>query len=416
MKIPDRYPVLLIASTLAIIGLVIFQITWMRHSRKLAEEIFNQRVSMALCSTVEGFQGGALCSNTSGMPTCLPSPSPSEQQFVLAPDLAGDSAFNADLQRSLDFYQIDLDYQMVLTGTSDTSEKSKDVVQCAVAIPADSSQDASFIQLSFDEKETFLLGKMSAMALATIVILLFVAAVLFFANWSFLKQRRILETNVEYFNNMAHEFRTPLANMALAMNLLNKRTNDPKESEYLSIMKSENARLLGQVERVLHLASAHRNDYDLRNEVINLSSLLNGICTEMDLQIKARNAQVSVDIDPSMTISGDKLHLGNVFRNLIDNALKYTGDNPMIRVNATKHEKGIAIAVQDNGIGIPQEQRQMIFEKFQRASNGKIPVQKGFGLGLAYVKRMVELHKGWITLDSQEDKGSKFEVFLPVYA
>jgi hypothetical protein len=148
----DKSRALLVASTLAVLGLVIFQLTWMRHSRKLSEEIFNQRVYMALCSTVEDYGGGALCTKTGSGATCL-SPDISSSSFVIPSDLVADSAFNAQLRSSLEFYQLDLDYTMTLSDAPVAAGCQNQVFQCAIAIPADTAGQSSFIQLTFDDKD-----------------------------------------------------------------------------------------------------------------------------------------------------------------------------------------------------------------------------------------------------------------------
>lgn len=408
----DKSRALLVASTLAVIGLVIFQLTWMRHSRKLSEEIFNQRVYMALCSTVEDYGGGALCTKTGSGATCL-QPDMASSSFVIPTDLVADSAFNAQLRSSLDFYQVDIDYTMSMSEAPVTVGCESQVFQCAIAIPTDTIGESAFIHLTFEDKDKFMLGKMSYMVVSTILILLFIAIVLLFANWSFLKQKRLLETNIDFFNNMAHEFRTPLTNMGLALKMLTKKHTDLKTNDFVKILRQENTKLLSQVERVLDMAAVENGDA-LQKERLHLKTLLQSIRDEMAIQIRDRNANVSMeDVPESFEVYGDKMHLGNVFRNLLDNALKYSSANPEIRISAQEHAKGISISVADNGIGIPSAQSELIFEKFQRAGNGAPCAQNGFGLGLAYVKRMVELHHGSVSVNSEVNKGSRFEIVLP---
>jgi two-component system phosphate regulon sensor histidine kinase PhoR len=138
--------------------------------------------------------------------------------------------------------------------------------------------------------------------------------------------------------------------------------------------------------------------------------------SEMLIQIEQRKAKVSLqEIPDHLAISGDKQHLTNVFRNLIDNALKYASVQPVISISASEQDEGIMISVQDNGIGIPASHSKMIFEKFQRVQQGNLHEQKGFGLGLAYVKKIVELHKGSIRVDSEVNRGSRFNVYLPKF-
>lgn len=409
----DKSRVLLIASTLAVIGLVIFQITWMRHSRRLSDEIFKQRVYMALCSTVENYGGGALCAKADIGATCL-QPDLAASSFVIPSNLVTDSAFNGQLRRSLDFYQVNRDYALTLSDVPVVTGCKDQVFQCAIAIPTDTVEQSAFIHLTFDDNDKLKFGKMPFMFIATILILLFVAGVLLFANWSFLKQKRLLERNVDFFNNMAHEFRTPLTNVGLALNMLVKKQKDLESNEFIKIIRQENTKLHSQVERVLDMASIENSDA-LHKERVHLRTLLQSIRDEMAIRIGDCDASVSLeDVPDSFEVYGDRMHLGNVFRNLLDNALKYSSAHPEIRISAREHAKGIAISVEDNGIGIPATQSQLIFEKFQRADNGARDIQNGFGLGLAYVKRMVELHHGSVSVNSEINKGSRFEIVLPM--
>ncbi len=411
-----RIPVLLIASTLAVIGLVYFQSEWMRYSRQLSEEIFTRQVSMALCSAVEA-SGGQLCSGTaiSCDQTCPDSGIP-----AISNGLALDTTFQTNLKLALKEQGIELPFQIpvsdALLSKMVVAREMPQAPQCGMmaTMSADSTGTADFSFLDFPDKETYMMGKMRFMIIAFVLILLFTVVVLWYANWSLMKQKRLLETNVDFFNNMAHEFRTPLTNVNLATNLLVKKHKELKNNEMVGIIRRENSILLSQVERVLHLARIENGDYSLQKEQVHLKTLLQAVCDEMAMQIEARNAKVYLDTIPdTFEIFGDRLHLGNVFRNLLDNALKYSSDNPEIRISAREHAEGILIGVQDNGVGIPDGQCGHIFEKFQRANQGNLHEQKGFGLGLAYVKSMVELHKGSIRVSSELNKGSHFEVFLP---
>ncbi len=405
------FPLLLVASTLAVIGLVVFQLKWMQHSRELSEELFNERVCMAVCSTVEDYDAGAGCGQTAA---CPPGCGTTGKTVASAAQLANDAAFHSSLRQSFDFYQIGLDYNLSFTADSVKETCEKGIYQCQVPLPADSASQTAYMQVNFPDKEAFILEKMHFMVVATILILLFTAAVLLFANWSLLKQQRLLETNKDFFNNMAHEFRTPLTNVGLAVNMLGKKHPDLKENPLVAIVRRENNRLLSQVERVLHLARLENGDYCLQKEQLNLKKLLESVCDEMSMQIERSGASVQLEEVPShYEVIGDRLHLGNVFRNLLDNALKYACDHPQIRISAQEHRRGILIQVQDNGVGIPASQCGLIFEKFQRAGQGDLHEQKGFGLGLAYVKNMVEQHKGFVRVISEVNKGSRFEVYLP---
>lgn len=404
---------LLVASTLAVIGLVVFQWTWIQHSRHLSEEIFNQRVTMALCSTVENYGEGVLCSPAADAPACG-SERGKSNAVAVPKNLAGDSVFCADLRQSLDFYQVWLDYDLTQV-TGEAPQTAGPGCRSTIALPTAEGADPAYLQVDFPQKNAFVLGKMKFMIVATVLILLFTTVVLLYANWALLRQKRLLQTNVDFFNNMAHEFRTPLTNVGLAAGMFAKKYPEIKDHKLLEIIRRENAKLLSQVERMLHLARLENGDHVLQKERLHLRSLLQSVVDEMGMQIQERHAVVRPAAVPdNIEVVGDRLHLGNVFRNLLDNALKYGGSGPEIVISAQEHPQGVLISIQDNGAGIPAAERKLIFEKFQRAGQSDLHEQKGFGLGLAYVKSMVELHKGFVQVSSELNRGSRFEVFLPV--
>lgn len=395
------------ASVLAVVGLVVFQLSWMWHSRRLSEELFNQRVCMALCSAVEDYGGGVLC-RQQGAALCVP-----ELGSDIYLDPATDTAFQAGLRRALDFYQINLDFRVSLVEEKQPCGLTH---QCAVTLPQSGGNEA-YVTIDFPGKTAFIAGKMAWMVLATVLILLFTAGVLFAANRLLRKQKSLLQTNVDFFNNMAHEFRTPLTNMGLALNMLTKKQPELQDNRLVGILHRENARLLGEVERVLHLASLDNGDFALQKERISLKALLRSVLDDLELGIAERQAQVSLgDVPDHLEVFGDRLHLANVFRNLLDNALKYSPEHPEVQITVREQAKGVVVTVEDKGIGIPADQRALIFEKFQRASRGDVHEQKGFGLGLAYVKSMVEMHRGFVRVFSEERRGSRFEVFLPSFS
>lgn len=409
MKLPQgKISGILIGSVLAVLGLVAFQLTWMRYSQRLSEEIFNQRVSMALCSAVENYKGGILCSGAG----CSVGSGDAHGGIAVASPSVGelrqDSAFNADLRKALDFYQIKLDFQLDTSPPKPAQDNC-----CSISLPAASNSNIQ-LSMTFPDKDSFTLGGMNLMVLATVLILLFTIAVLLVANWSLFKQKRLLQTNVDFFNNMAHEFRTPLTNMGLAVNMLARKTPELNNSPLLAILKKENERLMEEVDRVLHLASLDKGDHLIQKAPLSIKKSIQTVLDDMAMVISARNAVVHMpDFPETWQINADAIHLEKVFRNLLDNALKYSQLQPEIHISVSESPKGYLISFQDNGIGIPSSQCDLIFKKFQRATHGDIHDQKGFGLGLAYVKSIVELHKGSIRVKSEVNQGSRFDVYLP---
>lgn len=406
---PYRIPLFVIASGLAIVGLVYFQWTWMHHSGNLAEEIFNQRASIALCSALERYdelnQQSALLQGRTAVSVC-------SQTVDQASSLKNDSLFNRELKDALAFYQIPVEYHLVSGYDSIATES--DQPQCVINLSSVSGMGQGFLRLEFPEKDQYVLSRMKAMAAATLIILIFTGSVLLFANWLLLRQKRLLQRNVDFFNNMAHEFRTPLSNVGLASNLLLKKHEVLKQDHLMSIIRKEVKGLLSQIERVLHIARVEDGRYAVEKQPLHLAGILSSVMEEMAMQIEEHKATVRFEGSAGdLQIMGDRIHLKNVFRNLLDNALKYGGDHPEIIISIREQATGVLISVKDHGIGFATEESKLIFEKFQRAQKSDLHDYKGFGLGLAYVKTMVELHQGSVRASSEARKGSRFDVFLP---
>jgi signal transduction histidine kinase len=329
-----------------------------------------------------------------------------------ANDILSDKEFQSKLRNSLDFYQLPLDYDIFLIDS--VSSGNSQVASCIVSLSTEEDDDKGFVQIQFPDKENFVLSKIKTMVFATVFILLFTIGVLLGANWMLIRQKHVLQTNIDFFNNMAHEFRTPLTNLGLATNMLVRKHQALTTDAVVSVMKFEISGLLNQVERILDIASIEEGDHQLQKESIRVVELLDFVKKGMTMRLEQQGATLVIGpFSDDLTIVGDKLHLSNVFRNLIDNALKYSGGQPKISIDVEQKAKGVLISVRDNGVGFPSGANKLIFEKFQRAKSTGTQNQKGFGVGLAYVKKMVERHKGFVRATSEENQGSSFDVYLP---
>ncbi len=229
-----------------------------------------------------------------------------------------------------------------------------------------------------------------------------------------LKQKKLSDTKNDFINNMTHELKTPIATIGLSIDMIQKNIqHQEKTKKYSEIIAKENKRLEKQVERVLNIAKFDKGEIELQKEKIDIHQLLNEVKETMAL-----NSTKKIDIQLSLlakqyTIIGDPIHISNIFHNLLDNAIKYSKDLPQIVIKTSSNNKGIFISIQDNGIGIPKEDLKLIFEKFYRVPTGNIHDIKGFGIGLYYVKKIIEEHHGKITVNSTLNKGTVFELFIP---
>ena len=232
-----------------------------------------------------------------------------------------------------------------------------------------------------------------------------------------MKQKKLSEIKNDFINNMTHELKTPISTIALSSEVLmsSEIANDKERLfNYAQIIKNENNRLKNQVERVLKVATLDK-EIELNKSKIDIHKLITKVISNFDLALKEKKAVVNRSLDASnFETMADEIHLTNIFQNLIDNAIKYSYQRvPAISVSTVNQKEAIQIVIQDNGIGMAKENLKLIFDKFYRVPTGNVHNVKGFGLGLNYVKTMVEEHNGTIEVESELEKGTKFILTLP---
>ena len=215
---------------------------------------------------------------------------------------------------------------------------------------------------------------------------------------------------------MTHEFKTPISTIAISTQVL----KDPgivqfpeRLLNYATIIENENHRLKQQVERVLQMARLEKEDLGLKKESLDFHDLIHEAVKNKSFQTAGVSIQLKFKAIPSI-VTVDKLHLVNVIYNLLDNAIKYNNRNPEIQISTSINNRMLQIEIQDNGIGIHKDNLKKIFNRFYRVPTGNLHDVKGFGLGLSYVKRIVEAHAGKITVVSESDRGSLFTIQLPL--
>lgn len=287
----------------------------------------------------------------------------------------------------------------------------------ASLFPNDLIGEQNWLVVDFPEKQQFLLRKIWLTMASSGFLILVIVGSFGYSIRTILQQKKLSEMKNDFINNMTHELKTPIATISLACEALSdKEINQMKgmQDRYLAMISDENKRLGEQVERVLQMAALDRNDIELKSESLNLLELVERAVEKTALQVEARSGQIKViDNANNKLVFGDKTHLTNILVNLLDNANKYSDSAPEIMIRLYNKAGDISVAVQDRGIGMTKEATTHIFQKFYRVPTGNIHNVKGFGLGLAYVKNMVELHHGTISVESEPGKGSKFTITLP---
>lgn len=232
-----------------------------------------------------------------------------------------------------------------------------------------------------------------------------------------MRQRKLTQFKNDLISNITHELKTPIATVSVAIEALKKfhAMDDPRRTEeYLDISNSELQRLSLLVDKVLRLSMFEKHQVDLKMERFDLQQLVEEVMGSMRLQFEKVKAHVQLQAgEGDLSISADRLHITSVIFNLLDNALKYSGEKPDITVSIQRNEEGLELKVTDNGIGIPAVYRKKVFDKFFRVPSGDTHNVKGHGLGLSYVAHVVDRHNGNIRVDSEPGKGSSFIIQLP---
>ncbi len=250
--------------------------------------------------------------------------------------------------------------------------------------------------------------------------LIFTSLVLFcfiYTIYVIFKQKKISEITNDFINNMTHEFKTPIATISLAADSINSPiilSDENKIKRFIGIIKQENKRMLNQVEKVLQMALLEKEDFKLKHTAVPVNEVVRQAVQNAELTVQKRDGIIEVDTqaEPDI-IEADLTHISNIIHNLLDNANKYSPEKPEIQVTTHNKTNGVEISIKDNGLGMSKEAIKHIFDKFYRVPTGNRHDVKGFGLGLSYVKAMVNAHKGTIQVLSELGKGSNFILFFP---
>ncbi|MCX8080598.1 MAG: HAMP domain-containing histidine kinase [Bacteroidia bacterium] len=276
----------------------------------------------------------------------------------------------------------------------------------------------NYLFLQFPEKKRYVLRTMIPLfILSGIMFIIFIGSFTYAMNLN-LKQKKISEIKNDFISNMTHEFKTPISTIQLATEMLMDekfQKNPEQQKRYLQTIKNENKRLGILVETILQTAIIDKGEFKLKKTEINLHEIINHAIQNTQILAGSRGGKIEFlpETDDGVTLLADKTHFSNIIVNLIDNALKYTTRTPEIIITTKSDAGSISISVKDNGIGISKEDQKRIFDKFYRVPTGNVHNVKGFGLGLSYVKSIVEMHGGNIRVDSTPGVGSTFTITIP---
>jgi two-component system phosphate regulon sensor histidine kinase PhoR len=272
--------------------------------------------------------------------------------------------------------------------------------------------------VTFPHKKKFLLSELVSITILSIIFTLIIIVAYTSALNQLIRQRQISEIKTDFINNMTHEFKTPIATINLALDAIkNPKIIDDKEKvfKYLQMIRDENKRMHAQVENVLRISKLEKKELDIEKESSNVEEVIVDAIEHVNLILEDREGQITTHFDATRTtVLMNDVHFTNVIVNVLENAIKYSPDVPYIDVYTENIKDMILIKVQDKGLGMSKIAQKRVFEKFYREHTGNIHNVKGHGLGLAYVKRIVEDHNGQVYVESEKGKGSTFTIKLPL--
>ena len=419
---PSRTNSFITVSSIALLLVLIIQVNWIFQTAEVKEDLFNEKANMILARTTDAMRHDTeLCKNIdecvnvngSGFTSKL---GKNEVHKI-------DSLFNYYML----FYNFHIDYTFEVAKPKFPVINSQTIFARSVfqeqkgcyqkSLEDITTNNGVELKLIFPEKKQYVLEEMGTLFITSVILILVVLILFWRTVLSLIKEKKISEHTTDFLNNMTHEFKTPLTNIALAGKMILKDSNIQQEEKlkhYSEIILEENEKLRLQVEQVLSMTALERGDIPLRNTELDIHQLINDALKCMHIQLENKGGNVTLQLNASrFVIIGDKTQLTNAMCNLIDNAIKYSNGNPELTIQTTNRDTDIIVEVTDNGLGIEKEHQQKVFDKYFRVPTGDVHDVKGFGLGLAYVKKIIELHKGTIELKSEKGKGTTFIIKLP---
>jgi two-component system phosphate regulon sensor histidine kinase PhoR len=429
------FPIITVLVFISLLGVIFSQILWIKQSLKTKEEQFEESMKMITVQVGNDLvdEKGNLSpfGNKKGTDLFFP-------LNVFSSSIAHKftrEQIRARIKKAFEKSNIkDVDFEFAITTTSmigDELQSKKfyqeyqDTVRNRFYIyPLESPSGSLAEGLSPQELliivvphvNNIIWKQMYWMVAVAVIFTFIIFAAFFITIRALLNQKKLSEIKSDFINNMTHEFKTPLATISLAVDALKneKVINDRTKMNYFSgIIKDENKRMNKQVETILQAALLDKQEIQLNESEVHAHDLIHTVINNISLPLAEKKGRIEIHLNATNDlIMADEVHFTNIINNLLDNAIKYSKENLLIKLSTCNFNNHIRIKIEDNGIGMNKETLHRIFEKFYRAHTGNIHNVKGFGLGLSYVKSIVDAHKGKIKAESNLGKGSCFTIEL----
>lgn len=436
------FPVIIVLISLSLIGIIVIQVNWFKNQLVIQQERFIDKVDKAGFNVSEELSKGAssgffglnkrqgLQPFPENLSFNIVRPSPISDRFTTAElrdkllkAFANEGLSNVRFEFAVtlnaDNFELEMQSEHFQQESIDTTHFRRMVIP---VIP----ENATDIERLMPNEHLFILipdfklqvwHSLGWMIVFSALFTTIIIAAFFITIKTILNQKKMSEIKSDFINNMTHEFKTPIATISLAVDALRneKVHNDKTKWQYFNnIIKEENRRMNKHVETILQAALMEKQEFRLNFKPIHLHELLNNVTNTFQLQLQDKNSKIEYLLNASNDmIEADEVHFTNVISNLIDNAIKYSKENLVLKIITHSTPKFVVLQIQDNGIGMSKETVKRVFEKFYRAHTGNLHNVKGFGLGMSYVKSVVDEHKGKIKVESVLGKGSTFTLEIP---
>ncbi len=409
-----RLNIIITLGFVAIIGILIAQLLWTRQAYNLEDKKFDQKVNIALMEVVEKLSGGKTSFTES------PVQNVSNDYYVVNIN----NEFHPEV---LEYYlkteftrlQINTDYVYALYNCHSDKmmygkyvSKHQESPTKAIKFPKHKNL-VYYFSIRFPDKKTYLISSLRFWYLLTFALII-ILLVYVYSIYTIIQQKKFSELQRDFINNMTHEFKTPLSSILLASEALTKQDiikKNPKLQTYTSIITDQSHKLNNHIEKILNIAKNDASGLSLKPQRIVLLPFIQEIADT--IKHKNENISIEIDIDRTISVIADEFHFTNIIYNILDNSIKYCDTKPTIKISSIKDSKGLYLKFKDNGIGIPSKNIPHIFDKFYRINTNKSDEVNGFGLGLFYVKKIVQQHNWKISVENNTDKGITITLFLP---
>ncbi|HMJ46734.1 MAG TPA: HAMP domain-containing sensor histidine kinase [Ferruginibacter sp.] len=433
------FPIITVLTLLSLLGLIFFQFLWLKSAKDIKDKELSDKIVLSLSDAAERLMQDK---NNLTFPKKGDNVFPNDKMQIEFYRPSVLQRYNKDeireiISQSLHKYFLkDIPFEFAVTQNSITGDEvqtenfykyyadSTNNIQHVILLQPSSGSNLEnlakeeFLVLIVPNPRTIVLKEIFWFIIGAILFSIIITTAFFITIRSLLKQKKLSEIKSDFINNMTHEFKTPLATISLAVDALKneKVTGDKEKTNYFTaVIKEENKRMNKQVETILQAALLDKQEIQLNLKKLSAHALIKSAINNIILPIEEKGGTLQVLLEAKNDmIMADEVHFINFVNNLLDNAVKYSKEKPVIKLSTFNASNSLKIRIEDNGIGMNKETLNRIFEKFYRAHTGNIHNVKGFGLGLSYVKTMIEAHRGTIKAESTLGKGSCFIVNIPL--